>query len=86
MAQNERVCVQLPTSVVNVALPAFAAERRDTAPLLLSAGQQLIDISCLPGDQQQTRSSGVQRANDGTDGQTDRRTPDRCIDPAAANT
>jgi len=33
-----RVCVQLPTSAVNVTLLAFAAERRAAAPLLLSAG------------------------------------------------
>jgi len=32
-----------------VALPAFAAERRAAARLLLSAGQQSIDISCSPG-------------------------------------
>jgi len=31
------------------------------------AAQQSIDISCPPGAQQQTRSSGVWRANDGTD-------------------
>jgi len=36
--------------------------------------KQSIDISCPPGPQQQTCSSGVRRAN-GTDGQTDRRTP-----------
>jgi len=48
-------------SAVNVILPAFAAERRVAAPLLLSAGaccrravQQSIDISCRPGAQQQT--------------------------------
>jgi len=32
------VCVQPPTSAVNVTLPAFAAERHAAAPLLLSAG------------------------------------------------
>jgi len=54
--------VQLPTSAVNVTLPAFAAERRVATPLLLSAGaccrraaQQSIDISCRPGAQQQIR-------------------------------
>jgi len=46
-----------------VALPAFAAARRAAARLLLSAGQQSIDISCSPRQQQQTRSSGVQWAN-----------------------
>jgi len=54
-----------------VALPAFA--RRT---LLLSAGQQSIGISCRPGAQQQTRSGGVRRANDGADRQTDRRQMD----------
>jgi len=45
-------------------LPAFAAEHRDAAPLLLRAGQQAMDVSCPPGAQQQTRSSGVRRACD----------------------
>jgi len=49
------VCVQLPTSAVNVALPAFAA----AASLLLSAVQQSIDISYPPGAQQQTHRSGM---------------------------
>jgi len=67
-----------------VALLAFAAERRAAAPLLLTAGRAAIDRYFLqPGAQQQTRSNGVQRASDGTDRQTDRRTPGRYIDPAA---
>jgi len=33
------------------------------AGLLLSASRAAIDISCPPGAQQQTHSSGVQRAN-----------------------
>jgi len=53
----QQLCVQLPASAVNVTLPAFAAERRVAAPLLLSTGQQSIDISCPPGAQQQTRNS-----------------------------
>jgi len=48
-----------------VALPTIAAAHYAPMPLLLSAGQQLIDISCQLGTQQQTHSSGVQRANDG---------------------
>jgi len=40
-----------------VTLPAFAAERRVAAPLLLSTGQQSIDIFWPPGAQQQTRNS-----------------------------
>jgi len=43
-------------SANNVALPAFAAACCDAAQLLLSTGQQPIDISCLPGPQQQTCS------------------------------
>ena len=31
---------------------------------LLSAGRQSVDISCSPGPQQQTRSSGVRRTTD----------------------
>jgi len=51
-----------------VALPAFA--RR--TPLLLRAGQQLNDISCTPGPQQQTCSSGFAAVGfTGTDRQTD---------------
>jgi len=60
---SKQACVQLPTSSDIVALPAFAAARRAAARLLLSAGQQSIDISCSPRQQQQTRSSGVQWAN-----------------------
>jgi len=45
-----------------VALSAFAVAHPATAPLLLSVGQQLINISCIScplGAQQQTGSSGV---------------------------
>jgi len=81
----KHICVQLPMPPDNAALPAFAAARRVAARLLLTADppavQQSIDISWQPGPQQQTRGSGV-RQPDGTDGQTDGRTPDSCIDPA----
>jgi len=46
---------QLSTSADNVTLLAFAAARHAAARLLLSAGQQSIDISCSPDPQQQTR-------------------------------
>jgi len=46
---------QLPTSADNVALPAYTDARSTAARLLLSAGQQSIDISCSPDPQQQTR-------------------------------
>ena len=57
--RNKQVCVQLPTCAINTTLPAFATERRAAAPLVLSAGacctvQQSINVSCLPGAQQQT--------------------------------
>jgi len=56
-----QVCVQHPTSTDNVAPPAFAAERRAAARLLLDAGppavQQSIDISWQPGPQQQTSAT-----------------------------
>jgi len=61
-----RVCVQLPTSADNVALPAFAA----------LAVQQLIDISWPKDPQQQTRFSdvgwpdGTGRTHGRTDGRT----------------
>jgi len=55
------------TRLVDVTLPAFAAERRDAASLLLSAGacctapaarpQLSIGIYCPHGAQQQTRST-----------------------------
>jgi len=60
----------------NVALPAFAPR----TPLQ----QQAIDISCLPGPQQQTFSSGLllcAHAGTQTDGQTGGQTPYRLLDP-----
>ena len=77
-----QVSVQHPTSAVNVTLLAFAAERRAAAAERCGRAAS-IDISCPPGAQQQTHSSAVQQANDGTEAQTDRRTPDRYIEPAA---
>jgi len=60
-----------------VALSAFAAEHCAAEPLLLSAGQQSIDISCPSDAQQKTCSSSMQRANDKTNKQTDRQTDGR---------
>jgi len=68
---HELVCVQLPTSADNVALPTFG--RRTSllrhgccwAPAVQQTVQQSIDIYCLPGPQQQTRSSGVRTERDG---------------------
>jgi len=42
--------------------------------------QQSIDISWLPGPQQQIRRSSVRQMNDGTDRQTDRQMLDSFID------
>ena len=64
---------------LHLLLSAVLRRRCCWAPTVL----QSIDVSCPPGAQQQTTSSGVLRANNGTDGQTDGRTPDRYIDPAA---
>jgi len=66
LQENKQVYIQLTPSANNVTLLAVDV-------------QQSIDISCPPGPQQQTRRSGVRRPNDGTDGQTDGRTPDRYI-------
>ena len=63
---------------MNVALLAFAAERRAAAPLLLGARSLplSIDISRPHGAQQQTRRTPQRLSNDGTDGRTD----DRYVD------
>jgi len=58
----------LVNSVVNMTLPAFAAERRR----LLS-----IDISCPRGAQQQTRRTPLLLSNDGTDRRMDAETDGR---------
>jgi len=55
----EQVCIQLPTSAVNVTPPAFAAACC-AAPS--PAMQQSIDISYPPGFQQQTRHMLLQQA------------------------
>jgi len=47
--------LQLPTSAVNVTLPAFAAERRAAGCSAAAAGRAATDISCPQGAQQQTR-------------------------------
>jgi len=61
-----------------VTLLAFAAERLRAAVrrCCLAPVQQSIDISCPRGAQQQTRRTLLQRSIDGTDRQTDGRTPD----------
>ena len=72
----------LAYSAVNVALPAFAAERRAAPPCCgaFAAGRP-IDISCTRGAQQQTRRAPLLRPNYGTDRQMDAH-PHRYVDPA----
>ena len=69
--QNKSVS-SLVNSAANVTLPAFAAERRAAAPLLLGAGAPplSIDMSCRRGTQQQTRRTPQRLLNDGTDQRT----------------
>ena len=89
----KQVCLQLPATADNVALPASTAERRAAARLLLTAGppvvQQSLDISWLAAGPTAAnpRNSGVRRPDgrngqtDGqADGQTDRRTDGRPTD------
>jgi len=64
-------CVQLPPSADNVTLLAFAAERCAAAALGGRYTTLSIDISCLPGPQQQTRRSGMHPSVDRWDRQTD---------------
>ena len=79
-----RVCVQLPTSADNVALPAFVAAGRAVARLLLSTGRAAINRYLLASGP--TAANPLQRrgvaGRDGTDTRTDGRTHDSCIDPA----
>jgi len=41
VCMHQQVCVELPTSPVNVALPAFAAARRAAAPVRQTDGRTL---------------------------------------------
>jgi len=74
----EQVCIQLPTSALNVTLLAFAAERRAAAPLLVGARRRRrcrsISTFYSPhGAQQQAHRTPRLRSNDGTDRQKDHR-------------
>ena len=75
----KQVCLQLPATADNVALPASTAERRAAARLLLTAGppvvQQSLDICWLPGPQQQIPATAACGGRmEETDKRTDRRT------------
>ena len=67
----------LTNSAVNMALPAFAAERRAAAPCCgavaagLPAPAAVDRYLCPRGAQQQTRRKPLPRSNDGTDRRTD---------------
>jgi len=69
--QTIRECVTPSQLGCQHGLPAFAAERRAAAPLLLDAQRSplSIDISCQHGAQQQSRRTPLLR--DGIDGWTD---------------
>jgi len=74
--ENERVCVQLPTSADYVALLALAAVLlcamllQRLAAATVDLAWLSTDIAWLPGPQQQTINSVVQRSIDETDRQT----------------
>ena len=75
---SQQVCVEPPSSARNKTLTAFAAERRSLRHGGRSASA-CIDRRILPKPADRRyccRSTGQ------TDGRTDRRTPDRYIDPA----
>ena len=66
-----------PHLLLRAVLRRAAADRR-------IAGRAAIDrylLAAEPGSQQKIRSIDLRRPDE-TDGQTDRRTPDSCIDPA----
>ena len=81
ICRDNKSVYSLINSPVSMALPAFAAERRAAAHLLLSAVLQRpplsIDTSCAPSTQQQNRRTPQRLSNDGTDRQTDRQTDAR---------
>jgi len=70
-SQIQQVCIQPRPLAVNMALPAFAAERRAAAPCYRSS------VAC-----DRAVSKQFLRYCNGTDRRTDRRTPDSCIHPA----
>jgi len=85
---SQQVGVQLPTSPVNAALLASAAECRAAAPLLLSAGRAAIDRYLLSIGRS---AANPRRATDGIDKQMDEQTETRplhrpFVDPAKHTT
>ena len=68
-------CIEPRPSVLNITLPAFAAQRR-------CLQQISTDTRYAASAQQQTSRASLLLSIDGTDRQTDGRTPDRFIVPA----
>jgi len=66
----------LVTSAVNMTLPAFAAERRAAAPLLLSAGARRCRSICFAFGALSSKPA-ARRSGRRTIGQTDGRTDGR---------
>ena len=75
----QQVCVQLPTSADNVALPAFAAARRAAARLLLTAGPPCSNRFISLGRRAHS-SKPTAAVRGGRMGQTDGRTDGRRTD------
>ena len=67
-------------------LPAFAAERRAAAPLLLTTASAAIDRYLLPAGRTAANPQRRSAAGELWDRRTDGRTDDRYIDPAAHTT
>jgi len=88
--QLKQVCVQPSPSAVNVTLPAFAAERRAAAGLLLRASaccttiaaRLQLHIDLLHAGRSAANPPHAAAAVDRWDRQIDRRTLDRYTDPA----
>ena len=84
MDHSNKSVFSLVNSAVNMTLPAFAAERRAAAPLLLSAGARRCRSpssarGALSSKPSARRCRFVARKNRRTDG----RTLDRFVDPAS---
>jgi len=76
----EQVCIQLPTSALNVTLLAFAAERRAAAPLLVGARRRRRSRSISPAPTALSSKPTARRGCGQMMGQTDRKiTGLRCL-------
>jgi len=76
----EQVCIQLPTSALNVTLLAFAAERRAAAPLLVGARRRRRCRSIhSTAPTALSRKPTARRGCGQMMGQTDRKSPDYVV-------